>query len=207
MMTKDIETYFIDGCGRCSLFGTPECKVRTWQKELQQLRKLVLSCGLTEEVKWGQPCYTHEGKNLLLVTCFKNFACISFLKGVLLNDTDKLLEAPGENSQSGRFMKFTNVKDIVKREATIKAYIYKAIEVEKAGLKVAFKKEQDPIPVELQEMMDKDAKLKAAFEALTPGRQRGYILHFSAPKQSKTRISRIQKCIPKIMIGKGFHDR
>lgn len=206
-MTKDIETYFIDGCGRCSLFGTPECKVKTWQKELKLLRKLVLDCGLTENIKWGQPCYTYNGNNVLFVTCFKDFACISFFKGALLNDAEQILTAPGENSQAVRLIKYTNAKDIVAQEATIKAYIYEAIEIEKAGLKVALKKEQDPIPEELQAMMDKDAKLKAAFEALTPGRQRGYILHFSAPKQSKTRISRIEKCIPKIMSGKGFHDR
>ncbi len=206
-MITDIETYFIEGCGRCSLFGTPECKVNTWRKELLALRKIVQDCGLTEEVKWGQPCYTHGGKNVLLVTCFKNFACISFLKGVLLNDTGNLLTAPGENSQSGRFMKFTNVKDIVRLEAIIKAYIYEAIEVERAGLKVAFKKNPEPIPEELQDMMDKNAELKAAFAALTPGKQRSYILHISSSKQPKTRISRIEKCLPKILTGKGFHDR
>lgn len=206
-MTKDIETYFIDGCGRCSLFGTPACKVNTYRKELKLLRQLVLDCGLTENIKWGQPCYTHNGNNVLLVTCFKEFACISFFKGALLNDANNILTAPGENSQAIRQIKFTDPKQVVAQEAIIKAYIYEAIEIDKAGLKIAFKKNREPVPEELQEMLDKDTKLKAAFEALTPGKQRGYILHFSAPKQAKTRISRIEKCIPKIMAGRGFHDR
>ena len=205
-MNPEVDAYFIDGCGRCDLYATPQCKVNTWAKELKLLRHLVLGSGLTEELKWSQPCYTHNGKNILLVTAFKEFCCISFFKGVLLKDEHQLLEAPGENSQSVRFMKFTNVNDIKAYETYIKAYIFEAIDVEKAGLKVAFKKEPEPIPEELLEVFKATPELKTAFEALTPGRQRCYILHFSQAKQSKTRMARIQKYIPKIVAGKGFHD-
>ncbi|MBU3821477.1 YdeI/OmpD-associated family protein [Flavobacteriaceae bacterium XHP0103] len=205
-MNPEVDAYFIDGCGRCNLYATPECKVHSWAKELKLLRSLVLSCGLTEELKWSQPCYTNNDKNILLVTAFKDYCCISFFKGVLLKDEQNILEAPGENTQSGRLFKFTNVNQIKNNEALIKAYIFEAVEIEKAGLKVAFKKNPEPIPIELKEAFKTNPELKTAFEALTPGRQRGYILHFSQAKQSKTRVARIKKYIPKILAGKGFHD-
>ena len=202
-----VDEYLAEGCGRCSLGGTPECKVHKWDKELARLRSILLACGLTEEIKWSQPCYTYGGNNILLMTAFKDYCCLAFFKGVLLKDSTKLLTAPGENSQAVRQLRFTDVKDIIRLETTIKAYIFEAIEVEKTGLKVNLKKEQDPMPEELQQKLDGDPALKTAFEALTPGRQRGYILHFSQPKQSATRILRIEKNIPKIMAGKGFYDR
>lgn len=205
-MNPEVDAYFLDGCGRCNLYATPNCKVYTWAKELKLLRSLVLSCGLTEELKWSQPCYTHNGKNVLLVTAFKDYSCISFFKGVLLKDEQHLLEAPGKNTQSGRIWKFTNISQIKDNEALIKAYIFEAIDVEKAGLKVAFKKSPEPIPEELEEVFKTKPEVKTAFEALTPGRQRGYILHFSQAKQSKTRMARIEKYIPKILAGKGFYD-
>ena len=207
-MNPAVDNYLIEGCGRCSLGGTPDCKVHNWTEELKQLRRIVLECGLTEEVKWSVPCYTFQQNNVLIVSAFKEYCSLSFFKGALLKDAEGILEKPGENSQAARLFKFTNVQQILEMEPTIKAYIYEAIEVEKAGLKVDFKQKNELVyPEELQTKLDEDPELKSAFESLTPGRQRGYVLHFSQPKQSKTRISRIEKCIPKILEGKGFHDR
>ncbi len=206
-MIPQVEHYLMAGCGRCEYYDTPKCKVHSWKNELIELRRIVVSCGLTEEYKWSQPCYTYNNKNVLIVTAFKDYACVAFFKGTLLKDADNLLTAPGENSQAARQFRFTDEDSILKLEPKIKAYVLEAIEVEKAGLSVNFKKEPEPMPEELTEILEADPELKSAFEALTPGRQRGYILHFSQPKQSKTRISRIEKCIPKILNGKGFHDR
>lgn len=206
-MNPQVDAYLADGCGRCSLYNTPDCKVHAWHKELVELRSILLECGLIEELKWSQPCYTFQKKNILILGAFKDHCVLSFFKGSLLKDELNLLSKPGENSQAGRFFKFTNVKDIIRLKDTIKAYIFEAIEVEKAGLKVAFKKidEQD-IPDELQYIFENDSVFQNAFRSLTPGRQRGYLLFFSAAKQSKTRVSRIEKYRPKIMDGKGMHD-
>ena len=206
-MNPKVDEYLADGCMRCKLGGTPECKVNDWQQELRNLRSIILECGLTEELKWSAPCYTHKGKNILMLSALKDFATIGFFKGSLLKDANGLLTTPGENSQAAKYLKITDTEQITDLEKEIKAYIFEAIEVEKAGLKVAFKKNPEPIPDELQQRLDNDPMLKTAFEALTPGRQRGYIIHFSQPKQSKTRVSRIERCIPKILEGKGFHDR
>ena len=206
-MNPEIDNYLAEGCGRCSLGATPDCKVHNWPKELHLLRKLVLDCGLTEELKWGVPCYTFQGSNVLLVSAFKEYAALSFFKGSLLADEHKLLVAPGKNSQASRLFKFQSVEEIQKIESHIKAYIFEAIEVEKAGLKVEFRKNPEPIPEELQQRLDEDPVFKDAFESLTPGRQRGYILHFSQPKQATTRMSRIEKCLPKILNGEGLHDK
>lgn len=206
-LNPGVEKYLDSGCGRCPLFDTPQCKVNDWQDELKQLRRIVLECGLMEEVKWSVPCYTYDGKNILIVSALKESANISFFKGVLLKDEQKLLMKPGANTQSDRYFKFTNTQQIMDLEPIIKSYIFEAIEIERAGIKVEFIKNPEPIPEELQLKLNNDPVFKAAFENLTPGRQRGYILHFSQPKQSKTRISRIEKCIPKILAGKGFHDR
>ncbi|WP_452602500.1 YdeI/OmpD-associated family protein [Pontimicrobium sp. MEBiC06410] len=206
-MNSKIDLYLEEGCGRCELYRTPNCKVHTWKEELKLLRKFVLDCGLTEELKWGVPCYTFQKKNILIVGAFKEFCSISYLKGVLLNDIHGILQKPGESTQSARLIKFTNVQDIIEIETILKTYIYEAIEVEKAVLKVKFKKSPEPIPEELQEKMNEDPVFKTAFEALTPGRQRGYILHFSQPKQSKTRKSRIEKSTPQILNGVGLNDK
>ncbi len=206
-MNPKVDTYLIEGCGRCPLGGTPDCKVLPWVEEIKALRKILLECGLTEDLKWKVPCYTYQNKNVLILSAFKEYCAISFFKGSLLTDTQHTLTKPGENSQAARLIKFTNTKEIPEMEPIIKAYVYEAIEVEKAGLKVAFKKNPEPIPAELQQKLDEDPTFKSAFEALTPGRQRGYILYFSAPKQSKTRISRIEKYKQKILEGKGFHDQ
>lgn len=203
-----IDEYLIEGCGRCPLGGTPECKVHRWTAELRALRSIVLSCGLTEELKWGVPCYTYQKKNVIIVSAFKENCVLSFIKGALLQDNHKLLEKPGKNSQSGRVIKFTGVAQITEREDVLKAYIFDAIEVEKSGKQVDFKaKNELKYPEELLTKFEEMPRLQKAFEALTPGHQRGYILHFTQPKQSKTRVSRIEKNVPKILNGKGFHDR
>ncbi|MEQ9304490.1 MAG: YdeI/OmpD-associated family protein [Marinoscillum sp.] len=206
-MNTDVEKYFVDGCGRCPFYETPQCKVRQWSRELAELRRIVLNSGLTEESKWGVPCYTYHQKNVVTVSAFKAYSCISFFKGSLLEDKEGLLVKPGENSQAGRLLKFTNVQDMLAKERTIRSYVFEAIELEKAGIEVKFTKNPEPIPDEFEAAMRNSQELKEAFEALTPGRQRGYILHFSQPKQSKTRVSRIEKCVQKILDGKGFHDR
>ncbi|MCB0700484.1 MAG: YdeI/OmpD-associated family protein [Chitinophagales bacterium] len=178
-----------------------------WQKEYKELRKIALSCGLQEELKWGCPCYTYNGTNVVLIHGFKDYCAYLFHKGALLSNADNLLIQQTENVQSARQIRFTSLKEIVKLSPTLKSNIYEAIEVEKAGLKVTLKKTKEySMPDELQDKLDRDAEFKTAFEALTPGRQRGYLLHFSQPKQSKTRISRIEKCTPLIFEGKGYND-
>lgn len=206
-MNPQIDHYLRDGCGRCPLGGTPDCKVHNWPQELKKLRTIVLDCGLTEELKWGVPCYTFQNNNILIVSALKDYCTLSFFKGALLSDTKGILQKPGENTQAARLIKFTSPSAITAMEDILKAYIFEAIEVEKAGLEVVFKKNTEPFPKELENKLAEDPAFKAAFEALTPGRQRGYVLHFSQPKQSTTRESRIEKCIPKIMEGKGFNDR
>lgn len=207
-LNPNIDRYLNEGCGRCPLGGTPQCKVKRWPEELDTLRDIVLDCGLTEELKWGVPCYTFENSNILIVSAFKDYCALSFFKGALLSDVNGILHKPGENSRAARLMRFTNVREIVKMESLLKAYIFEAIEVEKAGLKVDFKKSSEfALPEEFQNKLDEDPALRNAFYALTPGRQRGYILYFSAPKQSKTRKSRIERCVEQIFIGKGLNER
>jgi uncharacterized protein YdeI (YjbR/CyaY-like superfamily) len=201
-----VDPYFLQGCGRCPLGGTPDCKVHRWPEELRQLRRIALECGLKEELKWGVPCYTYRGSSIAVVAAFKDYSSLSFFKGALLQDSDKLLDKPGENSQSARMIKFTDFKRILAMETTLKAYLFEAIEIEKSGLKVEFSKQVLAIPEELQTKFDQFPALKPAFESLTPGRQKGYILHFSQPKQLKTRESRIEKCLPQILSGKGLND-
>jgi len=183
-------------------------KAKKWQSELEKLRMIILDCGLTEELKWGQPCYTFEKRNIVLIHGFKEYCAILFIKGVLLKDTDGILIRQTDNVQAGRQIRFTNVREIVKMEPVLKAYIYEAIEVEKTGSKIQLKKTSEyPIPEEFQHKLDTIPALKTAFEALTPGRQRAYLFYFSAPKQSKTRVSRIEKNMQQIRSGKGLNDR
>lgn len=206
-MNPKVDRYFMEGCGRCHLVGTPECKVHSWHEPMEHVRMILLDIGLKEDYKWSQPCYTFENKNLVILSAFKNYGVLSFFKGALLKDPHKILKKPGENSQAGRMIQFTSVQEVLDMEPIIRAYIKEAIEVEKAGLKVAFKKDPEPVPEELQNKFDADPAFKAAFESLTPGRQRGYILYFAAAKQPKTREARIEKYVEKILSGKGFHDR
>ena len=178
-----------------------------WQKEYEALRAIVLDCDLTEDLKWGQPCYTYQKSNIVLIHGFKDYCALLFFKGALLKDKKKILIQQTENVQSARQIRFTNVKEIVKIKAALKAYIYEAIEVEEAGLKVEFKKTKDfKIPEEFQNKLDKKPALKKAFAALTPGRQRAYIFYFSSAKQSKTREARIEKYASKILAGEGIDD-
>lgn len=178
-----------------------------WQEEYNLLRKIILDCGLTEELKWGVPCYTFRSANIVLIHGFKEYCALLFHKGALLNDDEGILIQQTENVQAARQIRFTNVQEIVRLESALKACIFEAIEVEKAGLKVNFKKTKEyTIPEEFKTKLEGIPALKTAFKALTPGRQRAYILHFSQPKQSKTRESRIEKYIPQILNGKGLND-
>lgn len=182
-------------------------KSKKWNEEYEKLRNIVLDCELTEEFKWMHPCYMFEKKNIVLIHGFKEYCALLFHKGVLLKDAHGILIQQTENVQAARQIRFTNVQEIVELEPILKAYIYEAIEVEKAGLEVNFKKNTEIIiPVELQDKFDETPALKTAFEALTPGRQRAYVLYFSAPKQSKTRVSRVEKSIQQILDGKGLND-
>lgn len=178
-----------------------------WPQELNKLRNIVLDCGLVEELKWGVPCYTFQQKNVALIHGFKEYSALMFMKGSLLSDTDNLLIQQTENVQGGRQIRFTTVREIIGLETTLKAYLYEAMEIERLGLKVESKANEPLIyPQEFQRQLDANPTLKTAFEALTPGRRRAYNLHFSAPKQAKTRESRIEKCLPQIMAGKGLHE-
>ncbi|KWW21232.1 hypothetical protein AS888_16670 [Peribacillus simplex] len=180
-------------------------KAKNWQEEYEVLRRIVLECELTEEFKWMHPCYTYEKKNIVLIHGFKEYCALLFHKGALLKDAHGILIQQTENVQGARQIRFTNVQEIVAIEPILKAYIQEAIEVEKSGLEVEYKTEII-IPEELQNKFDELPALKTAFEALTPGRQRAYFLHFSQPKQSKTRISRVEKCTQQILDGKGLKD-
>jgi uncharacterized protein YdeI (YjbR/CyaY-like superfamily) len=182
-------------------------KAKKWQEEIEQMRTIVLDCGLTEELKWGSPCYTHEDSNVVLIHTFKEYCAFLFFKGAILKDPKGILIQQTENVQAARQIRFTNVKDIVKMKAILKAYIKEAIAVEKAGLKVPLKKTSEySIPEEFQHKLDKMPALKKAFQALTPGRQRAYLFYFSQPKQSKTREARVEKSIQQILQGKGLDD-
>lgn len=179
-----------------------------WQKELELLRTIVNDCGLTEELKWGCPCYTFGKSNIVLIHVFKEYCALLFFKGALLNDADGILIQQTANVQAARQIRFTNLNEIVKLKKVLKAYIYEAIEVEKAGLKVDLKKTTAyTVPEEFQKQLNKKSALKNAFNALTPGRQRAYLLHFAAPKQSKTREARIEKSMQQILAGKGLNDQ
>ena len=182
-------------------------KATQWQKEYEKLRTIVLDCGLTEELKWGCPCYTFENRNIVLIHGFKEYCAFLFFKGALLNDSNGILIQQTENVQSARQIRFTNIKEIVKQEKILKAYIYEAIEAERAGLKVKMRKTSDyKVPEEFQKKLNKSTALKKAFDALTPGRQRAYLYYFSQPKQSKTREARIEKYTKHILNGKGLND-
>ena len=181
-------------------------RVDKWQEELEALRVIILDCGLTEELKWGSPCYSFGKTNLVIIGGLKEYCVLSFFKGALLEDANGILVKPGDNTQVVRTVRFSNVREVLKMEAILKAYIFEAIEVEKAGLKANVRKNPEPIPEEFQYKLNKIPALKTAFEALTPGRQRAYILYFSAPKQTKTRVLRVEKCMQQILNGKGLND-
>lgn len=182
-------------------------KDTNWQKEYQALREIILDCGLTETLKWGVPCYTYNDANIVLIHGFKEYCALLFHKGVLLKDPEQILIQQTKNVQSARQMRFTKLTEIKDLEKSIKAYVFEAVEVEKAGIKVEFKKTKEfEMPEEFEQMLGSDQELARAFKALTPGRQRAYLLFFSQPKQTKTKISRIEKSIPQILAGKGLND-
>jgi uncharacterized protein YdeI (YjbR/CyaY-like superfamily) len=182
-------------------------KANNWHEEIEKLRKIILDCGLAEELKWGTPCYTFQNANIVLIHVFKEYCAMLFFKGALLNDPNGILIQQTKNVQSARQVRFTGVKEITTQKAILKAYIFEAIELEKTGVKLKLKKTAEfTMPEEFQNRLNKNAALKKAFGALTPGRQRGYLLHFAAPKQSKTREARIDKCVPEILQGKGLND-
>jgi uncharacterized protein YdeI (YjbR/CyaY-like superfamily) len=177
-----------------------------WRKESKTLRAICLGCGLTEELKWGKPCYTFRDTNVVIIQGFKEYCALMFCKGALLKDSKHVLNRIGEHTQGARQIRFTSNREVVALKPTVKAYINEAIKAEKDGLKVEYKKSPEPIPEELQYKLDHYPDLKTAFGALTPGRQRHYILFFSSAKQSATRTSRIEKCMPRILSGKGLND-
>lgn len=203
----EVDTYLSDGCGRCQLVATPKCKVNRWQPELRLLRTLIAECGLNEERKWGMPCYTYMTKNVLVMAAFKEYCTLSFFKGSLLNNETGMLVSPGENSQSTRQLRFISVEEIQNNADVIKSFIFEAIDLEKSGRKVVLKStEEFDVPEEFRSKLEEFPLLKSAFDALTPGRRRAYLLWFAQPKQSKTREARIEKVIPQILAGKGLND-
>ncbi|MCM4156310.1 YdeI/OmpD-associated family protein [Gramella sp. AN32] len=192
-MKKSIESFFEES--------------KKWKKEYAYLRRLILDTGLSEEFKWGKPCYTFKSNNIVLIHGFKDYCALLFHKGVLLKDTNDILVQQTKNMQSARQIRFTNIEEIKELQASVKTYIFEAIEVEKAGLKVKMKKTSEfDMPEEFKKALEENTNLRKAFESLTPGRQRGYLLYFSNAQQSKTRQSRIKKYMPKILYGKGLND-
>jgi uncharacterized protein YdeI (YjbR/CyaY-like superfamily) len=209
-MKKKIQTvdeYFTIGCGRCEKGSTPACKVHTWATELDALRNIALSSGLVEELKWSQPCYTYNGTNIVIVSAFKDTSFMTFFKGSLLTDPENILVKPGENSNSGRVARFSNVNDIKRHESTLKKYIKEGVELVIAGRKVEKNTENYVMPEALLQVLEADPVVFDAFQALTPGRQRSYFLHVSSAKQEKTQYSRAEKCKAKILQGIGFNER
>ena len=206
-MNPLVDRYFEMGCMRCKLGGTPQCKVHVWVEPMELIRIWLLDSGLTEELKWGMPCYTHNGKNISMLYAFKDCCGLSFFKGGLMKDPNRILEKPGENSQHGRMIKIRHSQEVSELEFIVKSYIQEAIAIEESGKKIPSKPvEEYPYPEELKELLNHHLDWKQAFEALTPGRQKGYLLHFSSAKQSATRTARIHKWIPQILLGKGLHD-
>ena len=180
---------------------------KKWQKETDKLRKIALDCDLVEQVKWGKPCFTFEKKNIAIVIPLKESCALAFFKGALLKDPKRILQKAGEHTQAGRWIKFASVQEITALQSTLRKYLYEAIEIEESGKKVQLKKPSEyPVPEELQTRLNEDATLKTAFEALTPGRRKSYILHISSAKQSKTRAARAEKCVPMILNGRGFNE-
>jgi uncharacterized protein YdeI (YjbR/CyaY-like superfamily) len=204
---ESVDQYLVSGCGRCKFGGTPQCKVNLWTKELASLRKILSATDLTEVIKWSAPCYTANGKNILMLAALKDCTILSFFRGAELPDLEHVLEMPGENSRFGRYMKFTSTKQIAARKQVIIDYVGAAVALEASGKKPAAVNDGlPPVPAELTEMFETSPAFRDAFFALTPGRQRGYLLHFTSAKQSKTRTARIEKCKPTIFEGKGWSE-
>jgi uncharacterized protein YdeI (YjbR/CyaY-like superfamily) len=201
---SNVDEYLKHGCLRCKYGATPQCKVHMWAELLSMLRDIALDCKLVEEIKWSVPCYTHKGKNVLVVSAFKSFGCISFFKGALMQDSHSLFAPHSESTQAGRVIRFRSISEVEEQSHILKKYIREAIAIEETGQKVVFKKNIESIPIELIEAFQKIPQLKHAFYNLSPGRQRGYIIYFSKAKQSTTRLARILKYTDKILAGAGL---
>ncbi len=207
-MNRDsVDAYLSDGCGRCDRYKTPQCKVHLWTEALVQLRAILLESGLTEAMKWGSPCYALDGKNVVMLVSRNDYCALSFFKGALLTDERDVLAPPGPNSQAARLLTFTSARQVEASREYASRLITQAIELERSGAKVQFRRSPGPVPDELQARLNADAELRAAFSALTPGRQRSHILHVSGAKQRKTREARVARCVPKILEGRGFNER
>lgn len=206
-MNKDVDQYFVVGCLRCEYGGTPKCKVHNWTEPLLMLRAILQETGLKEESKWGVPCYTLNGKNVLTLSALKEYCCVSFFKGTLLHDPNQILIRPGQNSQHYKLFKFTSGLEVVDQKEALLDFVKQAIQLEKSGQKVDKVQNPEPIPDELITRMEEMPSLKQAFYALTPGKQRSYNIYIGQPKQSLSRMKRVDQCIPKILNGEGFHDK
>jgi uncharacterized protein YdeI (YjbR/CyaY-like superfamily) len=206
-MTKSIDVFLADGCGRCSKFGTDDCSVRVFSEEIAALRGIALSVFQEETMKWGAPCYSHNGKNVAMLFSFKDNCGFSFFKGPLLADTHKMLVAPSETAQTFRLLRFTKLSQIIEKQEEIRSYLFEALEIEKAGLKLQLKPPTEfPFPGELSIQFEENPQFEAAFKSLTPGRQRNYLRHFNEAKQSATKTARIEKYKPFIFKGIGMDE-
>lgn len=202
-----VDDYLRDGCGRCELQKTPACKVHRWNAVLEALRDLALASGLREEVKWGSPCYTLGGKNVVMVAAFKDYCALSFFKGAALAGDDGLLVSPGPSSRFARYLPFRSMDEVRARRPVAERLVQQAMALERAGGKVEPKAAREPVPAELEQRLAADPALRRAFDALTPGRQRSHILHIGGAKQSETRARRVDRCAPEILAGRGFNER
>ena len=205
-MSQKVKAFLKDGCGRCKYYKTAQCKVRQWNEVLASLLAILDTTLLEPTKKWSQPCYTYKEKNVLIVSAFKDYAFISFFKGSLLADKKKMLNSPGDNSQATRQLRYTSVEQVRNEVTIIEQYIQEAVLLEERGTKVVYKKNNEPLPEELRVALDSDQELHEAFYALTPGRQRSYLINITQAKQSATRIERIKKARPKILKGEGLNE-
>jgi uncharacterized protein YdeI (YjbR/CyaY-like superfamily) len=207
MNTTSVDSYLREGCGRCEDYQTPRCKALLWTGPLEALRALVRGAGLQETMKWGSPTYTLGGKNVVMLASFRESCALSFFKGALLTDDDGQLQQAGPNSHHARFLRFTSQREVSARKELIQRLLAQAMELERRGAKVERPKEREPMPAELERRLAAEPKLKRAFEALTPGRQRSHILHVSGARQSETRARRADRCAKDILAGRGFNER
>lgn len=206
-MNQAVDEYLLKGCGRCPRGGTPACSVNRWRGILQEMRRIMLDTGLTEERKWGVPCYTADGKNVILIGSFLDYVVISFLKGGLMSDPHNVLQKSGPNSHIGRIIRFTDIEALLNMESVIHEYVREAVEVERKGLTLEREAVPESVPDELQRFFEDDPSFEAAFYALTPGRQRGYLIHIGQAKNSETGERRIVKHFDRIFAGLGMHDK
>jgi len=207
MNKTSADAYLRDGCGRCDRYQTAACKVHLWTDALKGLRTLLLDTGLVEEMKWGSPCYTLNGKNVVMLVSLRDCCALSFFKGAALSDEEGVLESPGASSRYLRQLKYRSFEEVTSRHQSTLELVQQAIALERAGVKVEVGEAREPMPAELEERLASDPALMSAFEALTPGRQRSHILHISGAKQAETRERRVEKCAPVIFAGKGFNER